>query len=218
MACPICEKRKAKRFCPAKAATICSVCCGTEREGTIDCPPDCPYLVASREYELKREHEEDWSRVPFAETKISPAFIEAHEKLFLRLSYALCAYAHNNRLVVDADVLAALGSLAEAYRTLASGIYYERPPDYTLQRGLYEALKSAIEDYKKTETRKTGLVSVGDADIRDGDIRDALIFLAQIGTLRTNGRPKGRAYLYFLGTQFRPGEFARPASNIVLLP
>ena len=212
MACPICEKRKAKRFCPAKAASICSVCCGTEREVTIDCPPDCPYLVASRAYELERQ-EDDWSRVPFAETKIAPAFVEEHEELFLSLSYALCTYARENRLVVDADVLAALTALAEAYRTLTSGIYYERPPDYTLQRGLYEALKKAIEDYKKAETRKTGLVS-----IRDTAIRDALIFLTQIGTLRTNGRPKGRAYLYFLGTQFRPDEFAKPASNIVLLP
>ena len=32
MSCPICEKRKASRFCPAKAEKICAVCCGTERE------------------------------------------------------------------------------------------------------------------------------------------------------------------------------------------
>jgi len=25
--CPICSKRKAKRLCPARAETICSVCC-----------------------------------------------------------------------------------------------------------------------------------------------------------------------------------------------
>ena len=48
MACPICQKRKAKRFCPGKDESICPVCCGTEREVTIDCPGDCPYLVASR--------------------------------------------------------------------------------------------------------------------------------------------------------------------------
>jgi hypothetical protein len=120
--------------------------------------------------------------------------------------------------VVDADVLSALSALAEAYRTLSSGIYYARPPDSTLQRGLYEALGKAIEEYKKAEARKGGVVSVGEASVRDGDIRDALIFLAQIGTLRTNGRPKGRAYLYFLGTQFRPGAFSKPASGIVLLP
>ncbi len=47
MSCPICEKRKAARFCPAKGEKICAVCCGTEREVTIDCPSDCAYLLAA---------------------------------------------------------------------------------------------------------------------------------------------------------------------------
>ena len=37
MTCPICENRKAARFCPAKGENICAVCCGTEREVTISC-------------------------------------------------------------------------------------------------------------------------------------------------------------------------------------
>ena len=42
VSCPICEKRKAQRFCPAKGEKICAVCCGKEREVIIDCPVDCP--------------------------------------------------------------------------------------------------------------------------------------------------------------------------------
>src|SRR5207302_11165761 len=49
--CAICQKRKASRFCPAKAEKICAVCCGTEREVTIDCPADCAYLIAAHRYE-----------------------------------------------------------------------------------------------------------------------------------------------------------------------
>src|SRR5258708_460565 len=41
VSCPICEKRKPERFCPAKAEKICAVCCGTGREVTFDCPPVC---------------------------------------------------------------------------------------------------------------------------------------------------------------------------------
>ena len=41
MSCPICEKRPAKRFCPAKGEKICAICCGEGREVTIDCPMDC---------------------------------------------------------------------------------------------------------------------------------------------------------------------------------
>ncbi len=211
MPCPICRKRKAKRFCPAKGENICSVCCGTEREVTIDCPSDCTHLVASRRYDSERR-EIDWSKVPFRETKVPTSFVVDHQRLLLALSYSICLYARDNVALVDSDVLAALQSLAEAYRTLSSGIYYEKVPDYIVQRGLYNALKSAIEDFKKAEARE-----VGATRIRDSEIRDTLIFLTQLGATRSNGRPKGRAYLDFLRTQFKSEEFSKSKSSVVLL-
>ena len=54
MKCLLCESRKGKRFCPAKAGQICPVCCGTKREVEIDCPSDCVYLHAGREYESSK--------------------------------------------------------------------------------------------------------------------------------------------------------------------
>lgn len=212
MACPICQRRKAKRFCPAKGATICAVCCGTEREVTIDCPSDCSYLKESRRQEARRR-EIDWAKMPFRDTKIPSSFVAAHEKLLLALSYSICLAARDNPQLVDTDASAALELLAETYRTLSSGIYYEKPPAYPLQRTLYDVLKAAIEDYKKREAQETSLGAT-----RNGEIRDALIFLAQLGATRANGRPKGRAYLDFLRTQFKSEELTRPASNIVLLP
>jgi hypothetical protein len=52
--CPLCEKRKAKRYCPAKGEMICAICCGEKREVSIDCSSDCPYLIAAHRWE--REH------------------------------------------------------------------------------------------------------------------------------------------------------------------
>jgi len=210
LACPICQKRKAKRQCPARAESICTVCCGTEREVTIDCPSDCPYLVASREYDATRQ-DFDWSKLPFGEVKVHPSFARDHGLLLSALDYALCGFAAEHREVVDADVLAALQALAEGYRTLASGIYYENPPVHPLQRGIYEGLKTAIAGFKKGEAQRTGMAAT-----RDGDIRDALIFLTQLGAMRTNGRPKGRAYLDLLRAQFPAEEFQKPSSNIVM--
>jgi len=212
LACPICEKRKAKRYCPAKTESICSVCCGTQREVTIDCPSDCAYLVESRKHDLGRR-EIDWSSVPFADTRIPSSFVARQERLILALGYAVCLNARDNAALVDSDVIAGLQSLAEAYQTLASGIYYEKPPEYVLQRGLYDALKVAIEDYKKTESQNTGL-----ATVRDGDIRDALIFLSQLGATRTNGRPKGRAYLDLLRSQFKSDELKNSSPGQLVVP
>jgi len=212
LACPICQKRKAQRFCPAQGENICSVCCGTEREVTIDCPSNCSYLIASRTYGMERK-KFDWSKLPFPDVKIPSSFAQEHVPLLNALNYTISIFARDNRLTVDSDVMASLHSLAEAYRTLSSGLYYENPPDHRLQRELYGRLKAGIEEFKKAEAQNTSA-----ATVRDGDIRDALIFFAQLGATYLNGRPKGRAFLDMLRSQIKSEDFAKPASNIVLLP
>jgi len=211
LACPICEKRPPKRSCPAKGEVICAVCCGTEREVTIDCPADCRYLVASRKNDLERQ-EVDKSKIPFPDARIPASFVMDHQSLILALCYSLCVSARDNRLVADPEVLAAIQALAETYKTLTGGIVYEKVPDYRTHREIYDALKMAIEEFRKRAAQQAALGAV-----RDSDIRDALIFLAQLGTTRANGRPKGRAFLDFLRSQFKPEEFSKPAQGIVLL-
>ena len=211
MACPICNKRKPKRLCPARAERICTICCGTEREVTIDCPSDCVFLVASREYDLSRL-EVDWSKVPFPEVILEDSFAKTHEGLLTELDHAICVFAGEHRVVVDSDVLGALQTLAETYRTQASGIIYEKPLDYPLQRALYENLKRAITDFREKEAQRLGMTT-----LRDSDIRDALVFLTQLCAIHLNGRPKGRAYLDLIRQQFPMEEFQKAASNILLL-
>ena len=53
--CQLCEKRRARRYCPGVKGEICSQCCGTERENTIDCPTDCPHLQEARRHEAAAE-------------------------------------------------------------------------------------------------------------------------------------------------------------------
>jgi len=209
--CPICEKRKAKRFCPARADTICSQCCGTEREVTIDCPSDCPHLIASRHYDLERK-DVDWSKAPFPQTRFRRSAVGELAPLIDALGYSITEYAGENRRLVDSDAQAAIESLAETHKTLSSGIYYERPPDYAYQRDLYTHLKKAIEEYKNAESKRLGV-----ANVRPADIRDALIFLAQLCFSHSNGRPKGRAFLDLLRSNFKSARVASDPSNLVVL-
>src|SRR5882762_8672615 len=53
VSCPICEKRKPARFCPAKDEKICAVCCGTCREVTLVCPSVCSYLLSAHCFEYE---------------------------------------------------------------------------------------------------------------------------------------------------------------------
>jgi hypothetical protein len=178
---------------------------------TIDCPSDCLHLVASREYDLTRL-EYDWAKVPFAEVKFQRSFAEQHERLLIEIDYAICRFTADHREAVDTDALAALQTLAETYRTQASGIIYEKPLDYPLQRALYESLKAAIADFRKVEADRVGMTTV-----RDSNVRDALIFLTQLCAVHENGRPKGRAYLDLIRQQFPKEAFQKTGSNIVLL-
>ena len=82
-----------------------------------------------------------------------------------------------------------------------------------IQRGLYDALKAAIENYKQTESKNAEIQT-----IRDSEIRDALIFLAQLGATRTNGRPKGRAYLDLLRSQFKSDQLQKSSSGLLVVP
>jgi len=168
--------------------------------------------VASREYDAGRR-QVDWSKVPFADVRIPIEFAQSHSMLLAALISSIWEYARDHRQVVDTDVIAALQALAETYRTLSSGLYYEKPPDYLYRRELYNVLKAALEEHKQREVQRLGLAST-----RDSEIRDALIFLTQLGATHDNGRPKGRAFLDLIRTQLGPEAPAKPASNIVLLP
>jgi hypothetical protein len=168
--------------------------------------------VASRKYDEGRR-QVDWSKVPFADARIPVEFAQSHTQLLAVLISSMWEYARDHRPVVDTDAIAALQALAETYRTLSSGLYYEKPPDYFYRRELYHVLKAALEEFKQAETERHGL-----ATTRNSEIRDALIFLTQLGAIHENGRPKGRAFLDLIRTQLFPEASGKPASNILLLP
>ena len=177
---------------------------------SIDCPSDCPHLVASREYDEGRI-QVDWEKIPFHDVQIPFEFAESHLPLLIALISSIWEYAQEHRQVVDSDAIAALQALAETYRTLSSGLYYEKPPEYLYRRELYHVLKAALEEFKRAETQRFGLAAT-----RDSEIRDMLTYLTQLGATRENGRPKGRAFLDLIRTQLGPQASSKPVSNILL--
>src|ERR1700686_4430060 len=85
--CPLCGKRPPERFCPAKGEKICAICCGTEREVTLDCPADCSYLIASHRYEQEHRKPLPESEIPFPDTKFSPNLVYERQSLLSGLAY-----------------------------------------------------------------------------------------------------------------------------------
>jgi hypothetical protein len=211
VACPICEKRKAERFCPAKGEKICAICCGTYREVTIDCPADCPHLVTAHRYE--DEHPRSLpADTPLLDEKIPQDVVHTHQQLMAALAFSIAKFCTVQPSAVDADVLAAIQALAGTHKTLSSGILYEKPPDAPLPRELYAALAALLAEIRKQQAERAN-----SARLKDTDIFYVLVFLYRMGLLRTNGRPRSRRFIEFLRGQFQQTpELKREESRIIV--
>ena len=211
MICSICEKRKAERFCPAKGEKICAVCCGKEREASIDCPSDCSYLIAAHRYE--DQHQRSLSAdTPLLDVKIPQDVIHIHQIALSGIAFTAAKFSAAHATLSDTDILAALQALAETYKTLGSGIYYEKPPDAVLARELYAALAQFLNETKQQPAERPG-----SPPLKDSEIFSLLVFLYRMGLLRTNGRPRARRYVEFLRSQFPAApELKREESRIII--
>jgi hypothetical protein len=210
VSCPICEKRKAERFCPAKGEKICAVCCGREREVTIDCPVDCSYLISAHRYE--DEHQRQLPPdTPLLDVNVPSDLIHTHQQLMAALAFTIAKFCATHHDATDSDVLAAIQALAETSRTLMTGIYYEKQPDGLLRRELYGSLTAFVAEVKQKQAQQ------GSAELKDSDFFYLLVFLYRMGLLRTNGRPRSRRYIEFLRSQF-PNfqELKREESRIIV--
>lgn len=211
MTCPICEKRKGARFCPAKGETICAVCCGTGREVTIDCTSDCPHLVAAHRYEDEHPRELP-ADTPLLDVNLPSDVVHTHQQLMAAFAFTVAKFSASQPDATDPDVLAAIQSLAETYKTLRSGIYYEKPPDARLPHELYAALTGFIGEVKQQQAEQGN-----SSALRDSDIFYVLVFLYRMGLLRTNGRPRSRRFIEFLRSQFPEApELKREESRIIV--
>ncbi len=212
MICPICKKRPAKRFCPAKGEKICAICCGTEREVTIDCPSHCSYLISARRYENEHRKPITADQVPYREVQFPSDLVHERSDVVSGLGLTILKFAAENKALDDSGAMEALGALTETYRTLGTGIYYEKPPDAPVARALYAELSQFLQDFKKQESERTGFSS-----LKDSQIFHLLIFLLRVARLETYERPRSRAFLDFLRAQFpRPSEVEKEVSRIVM--
>ncbi|HTP69277.1 MAG TPA: hypothetical protein VMJ35_10275 [Dongiaceae bacterium] len=211
MLCPICNKRKPGRFCPAKAEKICAVCCGTERELTIDCPSSCGYLVSAHRYEEQHPRALP-ADTPLLDVRITSDTIQVHGQFLSAVAFTIAKFAASQPAATDPDVLAALLSLAETYKTLTSGIVYEQPPVIPVQRELYDSLSAFLNDVKQQST------AASVPPPKDLEIFQLLVFLYRMGLLRTNGRPRARKFIEFLRGQFPGAKELKHEESRIIVP
>ena len=206
MSCAICEKRKQKRFCPAVHGRICPQCCGEQREVTLDCPSDCVYLQQAREHEKPRPLQDLDQSVLLPQVEIGDQFLYEHEHLIVGLTFALAKSARADHSINDTDFIAALTSLAKSHETLVnSGLHYETRTTSISQQTISAEVQKMLKEYREAEQKHLSY-----SRLRDSDVLKALVFLVRMGHARTSGRPKSRAFLDFVLSQFPEKTIAAP--------
>ncbi|MGH9574120.1 MAG: hypothetical protein ACRD40_11400 [Candidatus Acidiferrales bacterium] len=251
MSCPICGKRPPKRFCPAKGEKICAVCCGREREVSIDCPLDCSYLIAAHRYEREQRDGEqrkpptpghDPSKdYPYKDVEFSVEFVYQHWPLVAGIATAILTFQSQYKDLRDSEIFTATERLAETYRTLGTGIYYERPPEALLPAALYNEIQRFLHEFRQAEAAHSGFSSLqsgftpaqggftsvqsGFSSLKDSEIFQLFVFLLRMNKAESSNRPRSRAFIEFLRARFAlrngaaagsPAAAAPEASRIII--
>ena len=125
MACPLCDKRKGRRACPALGRDICTVCCGTKRLTEIVCPPDCGFLAAAQAHppaSIRKQQQRDFE---FA-MPIVHRLSETAYGLVLAFQDTIRRYRPTALPpLADQDVAEATRALAATLETAGRGIIFE---------------------------------------------------------------------------------------------
>ncbi len=198
LSCAICHERKEKRFCPAVHDKICPICCGTEREVTLDCPSECPYLQQARKNENMNHLRELDREALMPEVEVPDSFMYEREPLLSGMSFALAQAGRRDRQVYDRDVIAALTAMAKTYETqVKSGLIYEQPTTSQAQHAIAVEITKMLQEMRKVEEQHRGY-----STIKDSDVLKALVFSLRLALGKTSGRPKSRACFDFLLANF----------------
>ena len=111
---------------------------------------------------------------PYREVEFSPDFVYEFWPVVANIAETILGFQLQNKELNDGAAYAALEGLAETYRTLGTGIYYERPPDLPVARALYGELAETLQDARKQGSERTGLPSA----LKESDIFRLLVFPA----------------------------------------
>jgi hypothetical protein len=198
LSCPVCSVRKEKRFCLALHDRICPQCCGEQREVTLDCPSECPYLQQARQHEKPRETPENLPDEMFSAITVERDAVERNEAFIAGILQALASRTRADRDLRDRDLIGAVTRIARTYQTLtSSGLFYQEALPNPLQQGIVDMLEQLIEEFRGMEQEHRGYTA-----LKDRDVLTALVIVLRLAHLQTSGRPLSRAFIGALCDQF----------------
>lgn len=148
--CTRCNKRAAKRHCPALLLKICAVCCAEDRMIELACPESCQYLKSARESEGQREREMRSRELPAygqmghgLREKLVPALVTI-DTAIVRANREFKGVEHGS--IRDVEIAEALDNTIRNLETEDRGIIYEHRALSSLVQELSRRIRSALDE------------------------------------------------------------------------
>ncbi|MEQ9617936.1 MAG: hypothetical protein RIG61_02040 [Deltaproteobacteria bacterium] len=129
MKCVICDKRKAKRYCPAKRASICPVCCGEKRGVEINCPPDCKYFVEGQKHHQQKVMKQRLRREGAASYVRRAQLYNRNPAIFARIEKIIADSLRANGSIKNEDLVSAFELVKNTLETEKKGLIYQHQSD-----------------------------------------------------------------------------------------
>ena len=148
MKCILCEKRKPKRYCPAKRTSICPVCCGEKRGVEINCPLDCPYFVeGQKHHQQKMLHQR--IKKEGVQSYVRKAELYKHNpELFARLEKGFVSIFRADKSLTNSDLVSGLDLAKKTLETEKKGFIYQHQSGNEYADEISNHVLSIVSEYK----------------------------------------------------------------------
>ena len=189
--CSRCNKRAAKRYCPALRTKICAVCCAQERMIELACPESCQYLRSGREQAAERERE--LHRREVAEGRFMPEISQRLLPVLYAVDTAIIGAQRDKKFalsdLVDAEALAAVETTIKNLETEESGLIYEHRAASPRVEEVARRIRAALDEAEK-EMAEEGRLRRGEMIKVLNFLRDMIQSHIRRGQAEQQGSPR----------------------------
>jgi len=179
----------------------------------IDCPENCPYLVAGREKDIA-DYSRRIGRLNVSDHERNGRVFKDHQDVIAQLEYAIARERLSSRDLTDKDVAQAVGVLLDTYKTEANGVLYEKASEDLRVEPLRRELKAVIESLRNPEgSEARGVVDPQNTRLQLGVAIDCLETIRSMVAAYQTGGNSASGYVNFLA-RVMPRQDSR--SSVVL--
>ncbi len=125
MKCILCDKRKPKRYCPAKRTSICTVCCGEKRGVEINCPLDCQYYVEGQKQHQQKMMQQRIKKEGARSYVRRAELYKNNPELFAYLEKGFVDIFRADKSLTNKDLVSGLDLAMKTLETEKKGLLYQ---------------------------------------------------------------------------------------------